>query len=151
MAECTPVLGGILVGVLCVLTLVLLACLARAIRGPRYTDRLIALNMICTVVILLLSVLSYLLGASYLVDVIILYGLLNLLAVAVLSGLHPAAPGEKGGGAMTIRTILGVVLICLGVVVVLIAALGLFRFKETLTSPRRSSADTMACSWCWRG
>ena len=59
MAECTPVLGGILVGVLCVLTLVLLACLARAIRGPRYTDRLIALNMICTV--------------------------LNLLAVAVLS------------------------------------------------------------------
>ena len=70
---------------LCVLTLVLLACLARAIRGPRYTDRLIALNMICTVVILLLSVLSYLLGASYLVDVIILYGLLNLLAVAVLS------------------------------------------------------------------
>ena len=54
MAECTPVLGGILVGVLCVLTLVLLACLARAIRGPRYTDRLIALNMICTVVILLL-------------------------------------------------------------------------------------------------
>ena len=51
MAECTPVLGGILVGVLCVLTLVLLACLARAIRGPRYTDRLIALNMICTVVI----------------------------------------------------------------------------------------------------
>ena len=41
--------------------------------------------MICTVVILLLSVLSYLLGASYLVDVIILYGLLNLLAVAVLS------------------------------------------------------------------
>ena len=71
MAECTPVLGGILVGVLCVLTLVLLACLARAIRGPRYTDRLIALNMICTVVILLLSVLSY--------------GLLNLLAVAVLS------------------------------------------------------------------
>ena len=81
MAECTPVLGGILVGVLCVLTLVLLACLARAIRGPRYTDRLIALNMICTVVI----VLSYLLGASYLVDVIILYGLLNLLAVAVLS------------------------------------------------------------------
>ena len=84
MAECTPVLGGILVGVLCVLTLVL-ACLARAIRGPRYTDRLIALNMICTVVILLLSVLSYLLGASYLVDVIILYGLLNLLAVAVLS------------------------------------------------------------------
>ena len=81
MTECTPVLGGILVGVLCVLTLVVLACLARAIRGPRYTDRLIALNMICTVVILLLSVLSYLLGASYLVDVIILYGLLNLLAV----------------------------------------------------------------------
>lgn len=45
---------------------------------------------------------------------------------------------------MTIRTILGVVLICLGVVVVLIAALGLFRFKETLDLIHAGAlADTM--------
>ena len=45
---------------------------------------------------------------------------------------------------MTIRTVMGVVLICLGVVVVLIAALGLFRFKETLDLIHAGAlADTM--------
>ena len=45
---------------------------------------------------------------------------------------------------MTIRTILGVALICLGVVVVLIAALGLLRFKETLDLIHAGAlADTM--------
>ena len=53
MAECTPMLRGILVAVMCVLTVALLLCLARAIRGPRFTDRLVALNTICTLVILL--------------------------------------------------------------------------------------------------
>ena len=52
---------------------------------PRYTDRVIALNEICTLVIFVICILSYLLGKAYLVDVAILYGLLNLLAVAVLS------------------------------------------------------------------
>ena len=85
MAEVTQELGAFLTGVMCLLGAGIMLCLVRAVLGPRYTDRLITLNMICTVVILLLSVLSYLLGASYLVDVIILYGLLNLLAVAVRS------------------------------------------------------------------
>lgn len=85
MVECTPALRALLAAALCALTFVMLACLVRAVRGPRYTDRLVALNLICTVVVLMVCILSYLLGASYLVDVAILYGLLNLLAVAVLS------------------------------------------------------------------
>ena len=85
MAACTPILQDILGLLLCVLTGLLLACLIRAVRGPRYTDRLVALNLICTVVVLMICILSYLLEASYLVDVAILYGLLNLLAIAVLS------------------------------------------------------------------
>ena len=85
MVECVPWLEGFLAAVLCILTGVILVCLVRAIRGPRYTDRVVALNLICTVVILLVCILSYLLGESYLVDIAILYGLLNLLAVALLS------------------------------------------------------------------
>ena len=80
MAECTPMLRAVLTAVLGILL-----CLIRAIRGPRYTDRVIALNEICTLVIFVICILSYLLGKAYLVDVAILYGLLNLLAVAVLS------------------------------------------------------------------
>lgn len=45
---------------------------------------------------------------------------------------------------MTIRAVIGAALICLGVVVVLIAALGLFRFKETLDLIHAGAlADTM--------
>lgn len=84
MSQCIPVLRYFLIGCMCLLTLATLVCLALAIRGPRYTDRMIALNMICTLVILMVCLLSYLLGQSYLVDVAILYGLLNLLAVAIL-------------------------------------------------------------------
>ena len=98
MAECTPLLREILSVLLCLLTGVMLACLVRAVRGPRYTDRLVALNLICTVVVLMICILSYLLEASYLVDVAILYGLLNLLAVAVLSRISVNRHRRKKGG-----------------------------------------------------
>ena len=68
MAECTPLVLYGLTGAMCLLAVGIVLCLVRAVRGPRYTDRLVAMNLICT-----------------LVDVAILYGLLNLLAVAVLS------------------------------------------------------------------
>ena len=42
-------------------------------------------------------ILSYLLEAAYLVDVAILYGLLNLLAVAVLSRISVRRHREKRG------------------------------------------------------
>ena len=99
MAECTDLIRGVLTVVLCVLVLVSAACLVRAVLGPRFTDRVVALNMICTAVILLVCVLSYLLGESYLVDVAILYALLNLLAVAVLSRVAIShRRGRRGGG-----------------------------------------------------
>lgn len=45
---------------------------------------------------------------------------------------------------MTIRVVMGAALICLGVAVVLIAALGLFRFRETLDLIHAGAlADTM--------
>ena len=96
MAECTPELRVCLSTALCLLTGVMLACLVRAIR-PRYTERLVALNLICTVVVLMVCILSYLLEAAYLVDVAILYGLLNLLAVAVLSRISVRRHREKRG------------------------------------------------------
>ena len=94
MAECTPELRACLAAALFLLMGAMLACLVRAIQGPRYTERLVALNLICTVMV---CILSYLLEASYLVDVAILYGLLNLLAVAVLSRISVRRHREKRG------------------------------------------------------
>ena len=98
MAELTPLLEGALTALLCLLGLGILACLVRAIRGPRYTDRLVALNTICTLVILMVCILSYLLAEPALMDVAILYGLLNLLAVAVLSRISVRRHRERRRG-----------------------------------------------------
>lgn len=85
MVEMTSVLHTFFIAVMCLLGAGVLLCLVCAIRGPRYTDRIVALNEICTLIILLICLLSYFLGESYLMDVAILYGLLNLLAVALIS------------------------------------------------------------------
>ena len=85
MVESTPMLVNFLSIVMCVLGVFILICLFLAIRGPRFTDRIVAINAICTLVILMICILSYVLQASYLIDVAILYGLLNLLAIALLS------------------------------------------------------------------
>ena len=99
MVELTPQLSAFLTGVMCLLGLGILLCLIRAIRGPRYTDRIVALNVICTLVILLICVLAYRLEQAYLFDVAILYGLLNLLAIAVISRItiahHRKRKGER--------------------------------------------------------
>ena len=150
MAECTPVLRDVLIVLLCILTAVMLLCLIRAVRGPRYTDRLAALNLICTVVVLMVCILSYVLGASYLVDVAILYGLLKRTAESAGGGgaqphLGAPPPGEeKGEEVVTLRTGIGVLLLALGVLVVVIAAVGLFRFRRTLDLLQASAlADTL--------
>lgn len=98
MAETTAALSAFLTGVLCLLGAGMALCLIRAIRGPRYTDRVVALNVICTLVILLICLLSYVLQAPYLVDVAILYGLLNLLAVALLSRITIARHRKRRRG-----------------------------------------------------
>lgn len=97
MVVCTPELQWCLIGMLCILSIVMLVSLIRAAKGPRYTVRLAALNFICTIVVLMICILSYVLGESYLVDVAILYGLLNLLAVAVLSRISVRRHREKRG------------------------------------------------------
>ena len=48
-------------------------CLARAALGPRYSDRIIAANIVSTKIILLIAVLSLIIGEGYLADVCLIY------------------------------------------------------------------------------
>lgn len=98
MAEMTPVLRAFLSGVLCLLAVGIFFCMVRAIRGPRFTDRVVALNVISAVVILMTCMLSYLLDEAYLMDVAILYALLNLLAVVLLSRITISRHRERKEG-----------------------------------------------------
>ena len=97
MVESVPVLNTVLIAVVCLLGAAILLCLILATRGPRFTDRIVVLNEICTLVILMIVVLSYLMEASYLMDVAILYGLLNVLAIVLLSRIIVSRHRERKG------------------------------------------------------
>lgn len=72
---------------LVVLAVIALVCLVRAIIGPRFTDRIMAGNMIGTKTLLMVCILAVLIGESYIVDIALIYALLSFLAVVVLSKL----------------------------------------------------------------
>ena len=82
--ELTLIVHGFLIAAMCIMMLVVFVCMVRAILGPRITDRVVALNMIGTLVVLMICILAYLLEETFLVDVAILYSLLNMLVVVIL-------------------------------------------------------------------
>ena len=70
-----------------VLGVCLFVCLFRAFRGPTPADRVIAVNMIGTMVVILICILTLRLGEGYLTDVAMIYTLLSFLAVVMLTKL----------------------------------------------------------------
>ena len=58
-----------------VLALLILATLVRAVLGPRFTDRIVAVNVISTLVIAELVLLSVWLREDFLVDVALVFAL----------------------------------------------------------------------------
>lgn len=77
----------VLVGSAILFTALMLATLIRAILGPRFTDRVMAVNMINTMVVAVIVLLALALGEDFLVDIALVYALLSFLAVVVLSKL----------------------------------------------------------------
>ncbi|MCL1993956.1 MAG: monovalent cation/H+ antiporter complex subunit F [Spirochaetes bacterium] len=67
------------------LSVMLFGFLIRAILGPRFTDRIIAINIICAKAIIIIVLLSHLLSDSSLIDIAIIYSMVSFLAVVVLS------------------------------------------------------------------
>ena len=68
-----------------VLALLGFAALIRAVLGPRFTDRIIAINMVNTMVVATIALLSVYLQEDFLVDVALVYALLSFLTVTVLA------------------------------------------------------------------
>ena len=75
---------------LCVLLLAVLifACLVRAVRGPRITDRILACNMIGTMTIAIIAILGTVMEQSWLYDICLIYAMISFLAVVVLSRVY---------------------------------------------------------------
>lgn len=70
-----------------VIALLILATLVRAVLGPRFTDRIVAVNVISTLVIAELMLLSVWLQEDFLVDIALVFALLSFLAVVVAARL----------------------------------------------------------------
>ena len=81
--------------ILVVLAFMLLLCLMRAIIGPRITDRLVAVNMIGTMVMVIISILAMLMDEGYLVDICLIYAMISFLAVIVLTRVYTGVYLEK--------------------------------------------------------
>lgn len=73
---------------LALFSLLLLICLIRAVKGPQVADRLMAVNMMGTMVMVMISVLALLLNEGYLVDICLIYAMISFLSVVVLSKVY---------------------------------------------------------------
>ena len=80
---------------LVIIGLLIIACLVRAIRGPRIADRVIAANMTGTLIVITICILSFLMGEGYLVDIAIIYTMLSFLAVVLLTKVYMGIYREK--------------------------------------------------------
>ena len=80
---------------LVVIGLLVIACLARAIRGPRIADRVIAANMIGTLVVITICILSFVMNEGYLVDIAMVYTMMSFLAVVLLTKVYMGIYREK--------------------------------------------------------
>lgn len=76
---------ALLWGALFAMSLSTCFCLFRAILGPRFTDRIIAVNIVCTKAIIAIAILAFLFGQDFLLDIALVYAMISFLAVVVLS------------------------------------------------------------------
>lgn len=89
-----------LVFIMAVMGLLIIVAVIRSILGPSTSDRIIAVNMIGTITIVLIAILTVYLGEDYLGDVCLIYAMISFLAVVVLAkvytGVYLETKGIKG-------------------------------------------------------
>lgn len=85
----------IYITILIILSVMLFACLIRAVRGPRVADRIVAVNMMGTMVMVIIAVLALMLNEGYLIDVCLIYAMISFLAVVILSKVYIGVYEER--------------------------------------------------------
>lgn len=77
--------------VLIILGVLAILCLLRAVIGPHPADRVVATNMMGTVIMAMIIVLAVRLREGYLADISLIYALISFLAVIVLCKIYAGA------------------------------------------------------------
>ena len=82
-------------GALIFLAVLIGIMLIRSVIGPRITDRIMSINMIGTMVISSIAILSQLLAEDYLADVALIYALISFVSVLIFATVYiPQKPGR---------------------------------------------------------
>ncbi|MBQ3588122.1 MAG: sodium:proton antiporter [Oscillospiraceae bacterium] len=69
---------------MCFLALIAFAYLVRAVIGPKFSDRILAVNSIQTIIILIICILSVFQGENYIVDIALIYAMLGFVTVVIV-------------------------------------------------------------------
>lgn len=75
------------------LSITIMGCMYRAIKGPSAADRLVAINVISTKTIILILMVSFILKETYFIDVALVYALISFVASVIIANYI-----EKSGG-----------------------------------------------------
>ena len=92
MADAYQVLS---VGAMGILAVLMVVCLIRCAIGPRISDRIMAVNMISTLTIIMVGIMTVYLKEGYLADVALVYAVLSFLAVIVLCKVYTGIYRER--------------------------------------------------------
>lgn len=83
------------VAALIFLAVMIVLCLVRAIIGPRVADRIVAINMMGTIIMVIIGILALMLEEGYLADICIIYAMISFLAVIVLTKVYMGVYQQK--------------------------------------------------------
>ena len=79
---------AVFVTVLIILAVLVILTFIRVVKGPRLADRVVGVNVIGTLTIMMICILSVMLSEGYLLDVALIYAMISFLAVVVLTKIY---------------------------------------------------------------
>ncbi len=85
----------LLIGIMIIYAMLVVLVLVRAVIGPRVADRLMAINMVGTIGIFLMAVISVRLNEDYLLDISIIYAMISFLSVVILTKVYMGVHEEN--------------------------------------------------------
>lgn len=95
MAGTAGAINVLLIGIMLIYAILVVMVLIRAVVGPRVADRLMAINMVGTIGIFLMAVISVRLNEDYLLDVCIIYAMISFLSVVILTKVYMGVHEEN--------------------------------------------------------
>lgn len=85
----------LLTGAVILLAVLIICSVVRSVLGPRIADRIIAVNMVGTMIIMIIAILSVYLEENYLTDVCLIYAMISFLGVVVLCKVYTGVYLQK--------------------------------------------------------